>query len=173
MVFEPKRGYGAAVWAGIKASDADILAFASADGSDPVEHLEILINPLRSRQADFVLARRQVQAGSMTCIQQWGNSLVCRLIRWRWGADFKDLGPFRALHRKTLLSLNMADRGFGWTVEMQSKVAARGLVWQQIPMPYAPRVAGQSKISGSFKGTFKAGFGIVWTLLRLVVRRVI
>lgn len=171
VVRENRIGYGAAVWAGIQASRAHILVFASADGSDPVERLGDLIRPLQENQAAFVFAQRVAAAGAMSPLQQRGNALASRLIQWRWGSNFGDLGPFRALTRDTLLSLNMQDRGFGWTMEMQAKIAARQIKWQAIPLPYALRSAGTSKISGTFTGTLQASGAIIWTFLILALKR--
>lgn len=173
VVREERRGYGAAVWTGIGASDASILAFAAADGSDPLEALDQLVAPLTSGAADFVFATRQAPPGVLTFPQRFGNRLACALIAVRWGANFADLGPFRALHRQTLKDLNMQDRGFGWTLEMQAKVAARNLRWQAIPLPYGSRVAGRSKISGTFGGTIRASRAILWTFCRLAFKRTI
>ena len=170
-VHEPQRGYGAAVWAGIQATRADVIVFASADGSDALERLGELIEPIQSGETDFAYALRQADPGAMSLPQRVGNSLAPALIRLRWGARFGDLGPFRALRRETLLDLNMQDRGFGWTLEMQAKIAARKLRWRAIPMAYAPRVVGKSKISGTLRGTLGASFVILWTFGRLALKR--
>ena len=167
----PERGYGRAVWAGAQAARGCILAFASADGSDAVERLGDLIAPIQQGRADLSLSWRQPAKGAMHWIQRYGNLLVLALIRWRWGVRYHDLGPFRALRRETLEDLEMQDRDFGWTLEMQIKIAARGLTFVELRLPYTRRQAGQSKISGTFRGTMRASLGILWTFLNWALKR--
>lgn len=171
LIHVAKVGYGAAASAGLQAAQHPIVAFASADGSDPVEHLADLIRPLTEGQVDLVMAKRQPLPGAMTLAQKYGNRLATALLRLRWNATYSDLGPFRALERKTLENLNLRDRGYGWTLEMQAKVAAQGLKWQEIPMPYAPRSYGRSKISGTWRGTWNASRHILWTFIKLALKR--
>ena len=171
VVKEDVVGYGAAAWAGVQASTADILVFASADGSDPIENVSALIHPINTGDANFVFSRRIATPGAMSPLQRGGNALASKLIQWRWGSTFGDLGPFRAIRRDTLLSLNMQDRGFGWTMEMQAKIASRNISWRALPLAYAPRVAGKSKISGTFVGTMRASAGILWTFIILALKQ--
>lgn len=167
----PERGYGNAVWHGAQVAKGSILAFASADGSDPIEQLEELMAPIRDKRADLSLSWRQPTTGAMNWVQCLGNRLAPTLIWLRWGVRFHDLGPFRALHKETLDSLDMQDRGFGWTLEMQIKVAARGLKFVELPLPYTPRQAGKSKISGTLRGTIRASAVILWTFLSWALKR--
>lgn len=171
VISVPVRGYGQAVWHGAEAAKGPILAFASADGSDPVDRLSELIAPIQRGEAELSLSWRQPAAGAMNWIQRLGNRLAPSLIHLRWGVRFHDLGPFRALRKDTLTRLDMQDRGFGWTLEMQIKVAARGLRFVELPLPYTPRQAGQSKISGTLKGAIRASLVILWTFLRWALKR--
>ena len=170
-VYEAQRGYGAAAWAGAQAATGQIFAFAAADGSDPVDLLGQILAPIRAGQAAFVLSARQPAPGALTLAQRWGNALACALIRLRWGVKFMDLGAFRALRRDTFAALAMADRGFGWTFEMQAKVAARGVPWRHVPLPYGVRQAGAAKISGTLGGTLRASWAILATFIVLAFRR--
>ena len=95
----------------------------------------------------------------------FGNRLACFLMRHLFGAKYTDLGPFRAIRYQTLRALAMSDRNFGWTIEMQIKAAQAGLRIIEVPVPYRCRV-GQSKISGTFWGSIKAGIKILYTIAK-------
>ncbi|MGB0718781.1 MAG: glycosyltransferase family 2 protein [Alphaproteobacteria bacterium] len=169
VISEPRRGYGAAVWAGSQAASKQILVYASADGSDPVEQLQSLVIALENG-ALVSSAARITTAGEMNWLQTIGNRLLCYLIHLRWGVHFQDIGPFRAIRRDTLDMLNMTDRGFGWTIEMQIKAASSKLSWKEIPLPYQARQAGRSKISGTIRGSISASIFMLWTFCWLAVR---
>ena len=103
-------------------------------------------------------------------MQVFGNWLSCRLVRLFFGVNFTDLGPFRAIRWSSLIALQMEDRDFGWTVEMQAKAAARGLRSEEIPVRSRCRIAGQSKISGTIRGSAKAGVKILYTIGKVALR---
>ena len=168
MVREPERGYGSACLAGIKALSPhiDIVAFMDGDYSDYPSELPTLLRPIVEGNAEFVLGSRTQDSRShaaLTLLQQWGNRLATSLMRHFWGCDYTDLGPFRALRRNSLELLSMADRNFGWTIEMQIKAQVCGLRIREIPVRYRPRI-GISKVSRSFKGAFLAGTKILATI---------
>ncbi len=171
VVSEPHRGYGRACLAGLAAlgRDADIVVFMDADGSDVPAEVESLLEPLHRDQADLVLGSRalgRAERGSLTWPQRWGNWLSVALIRLLFGHRYTDLGPFRAIRRKSLEALAMQDTNFGWTVEMQVKALLRGLRVCEVPVSYRRRI-GQSKISGTVSGVVLAGSKIIWTILKL------
>jgi hypothetical protein len=99
---------------------------------------------------------------------QIGNRIACTLMRWLWGADYTDLGPFRAIRFRDLLALNMQDTTFGWTIEMQIKAVRAGLRIREVPVSYRKRV-GVSKITGTISGTVKASAKILWTIGRFAL----
>lgn len=173
VVHESELGYGSACLAGIAALDGnppDIVAFADADGSDGVENLPAILSPLLDSNVDLSLARRvTVSSRAMSPQQRFGNWLATRLIRIFWGFDYQDLGPMRAIRWSELCKLNMADRTFGWTVEMQIKALKAGLEVIEIPLPYHVRIAGQSKISRTLSGVIRAGSKILWVIGRELV----
>jgi hypothetical protein len=138
-----------------------------ADLADDPEDGLPLIEPLRCNAADLVIGSRVQLAlpGALTPQARFGNWLSSRLLRTFYGVDATDLGPFRAIKWDALERLKMDDTDFGWTVQMQARVARLGLRTVEIPVNYRPRV-GQSKISGTFVGSFKAGTKILWTLAR-------
>lgn len=161
---EPERGYGAACLRGIAALRApDIVVFLDGDYSDYPEEMGALVQPIIEDQADMVIGSRvlgQAEAGALTPQQRFGNWLACRLIRLFWKANFTDLGPFRAIRYSTLQSLDMRDRNYGWTVEMQIKAAQRGVRSREVPVRYRRRI-GKSKVSGTVRGVVSAGAKIL------------
>ncbi|OQY21865.1 MAG: glycosyl transferase family 2 [Desulfobacteraceae bacterium 4572_35.2] len=170
VVSEPQRGYGQACLAGIAALQSnppDLVAFADADGSDNHPELEKLITTLQHNTLDLVLAQRIPKTRRALSIQQrFGNRLATSLVSLIWRTNFRDLGPMRVIRWQALLDLNMADQNFGWTIEMQVKAAQQRLRWQEIPITYLPRFAGQSKISRTISGVIQAGTKILWIVAR-------
>jgi len=177
VVHEPKRGYGAACLRGLAAiaelieagePPPQVVVFLDADYSDHPELLPQLARPILSGRAEFVLGTRlqgQREAGAMPPQSVFGNRLACFLMWYVFRAKYTDLGPFRAIQYSALQELGMCDRNFGWTIEMQIKAAQVGLRIVEVPVPYRCRV-GQSKISGTFWGSMKAGFKILYTIAK-------
>lgn len=174
VVYEPQRGYGAACLAGLRWIAAlddppDVVAFIDADLADNPAQLPNLCAPITNGAADLVIGsrRRLAQPGALTSTQRFGNALACRLIRLVTGQRYSDLGPMRAIRWSSLQTLAMTDRTWGWTVEMQFKAATHGLRVVEIDVPYRRRNAGQSKISGSWVGSARAGWKIITTIAKL------
>lgn len=171
VVFEPKRGYGAACQAGIRALEAsDIVVFLDADYSDHPSEMASLVDPIGEGRGDFVIGSRvkgRAERDALTLQQRLGNWLACALIRRIWGVAYSDLGPFRAIRAEALHRFAMTDRTYGWTVEMQIKAAQRGVAVLEVPVSYRPRI-GVSKISGTLQGSVAAGL----TILRVIARSV-
>ncbi|MBK8915373.1 MAG: TIGR04283 family arsenosugar biosynthesis glycosyltransferase [Phycisphaerales bacterium] len=169
VVSEPCRGYGAACLAGIAASDAaEILVFLDADFSDHPEQMERLVSPIARGRADLVIGSRTLgnrERGALRFVQRWGNALACLLIRRFWSHNYTDLGPFRAIRASALASLQMDDRNYGWTIQMQVRAVQAGLRVLEAPVDYRRRI-GQSKISGTVRGVVSAGSKILATVLR-------
>jgi hypothetical protein len=113
-----------------------------------------------------VLGERE--RGALAPHARWGNWLATRLIHLLYNCRFTDLGPFRAIRYETLLALDMQDRDYGWTAEMQAKAARSGVRSTEVPVSYHRRI-GKSKITGTVKGTVLAGYKILTTILRLRV----
>lgn len=162
VVSELARGYGAACYKGITCAAAavDILVFADGDGSDMPEDLPRLVTPLLEGKADLVVGTRTASVASarvLTLPQRFGNRLATRLLSLRYGVSLTDLGPFRAIRKATLQQLDLRDRGYGWTVEMELRALQRGLQILEVPVGYRRRIAGKSKISGTVTGCFGAG----------------
>jgi len=169
VVAEPRRGYGSACLRGIaELAEPDIVVFLDGDHSDHPEELPSLVQPIIEDRADLVIGSRTLgrrEARSLTPQQVFGNRFACLLFRLIYRRRFTDLGPFRAIRRSSLLELGMSDPDFGWTIEMQIKAVKRGLRVVEVPVSYRARI-GQSKISGTLRGTVLAGYKIIGTLLR-------
>ena len=167
VIFEPERGYGAACLAGIASlQKADIVVFLDGDYSDFPEEMDQLVDPIIKNRADMVIGSRvagNAEKGALTPQAIFGNWLSCKLIRLFWGVNYTDLGPFRAIRFDALRSLDMRDRNYGWTVEMQIKAAQRGIRELELPVRYRKRI-GVSKISGTLKGVAGAGSKILSTI---------
>jgi hypothetical protein len=117
---------------------------------------------------DLVIGSRalgQKEKGSMTLPQEFGNWLATRLLQLLYDVKFTDLGPFRAINYQSLVVLDMQDKTFGWTVEMQLKAAKQKMRCMEIPVRYRKRI-GHSKISGTVKGTIMAGYKILTTIFK-------
>ncbi len=171
VVSEPRRGYGRACLAGIAAArpDAGIIAFMDADRSDAPADLPCLLAPIARGEADLVIGSRVLgerEKDSLSRQQRFGNLLATWLLRVLYGARYTDLGPFRAIRRDALQRLGMRDTNFGWTIEMQIKAHRQGLRVLEVPVQHRRRRSGESKISGSVRGSLLAGMKIIWTILR-------
>ena len=166
------RGYGTACLAVVNhlGSWPDVLVFLDADGSSRPEEIRNLLAPIREDRADLVIGIRPSNA-SMTLVQLWGNRLATRLISWRWGRAFADLGPFRAIRRDCYERLGMRDPTWGWNVEMQILAVLLRLRVEEVSVSWEPRRGGVSKISGTLSGAARAGVRILWTLCRYALRR--
>lgn len=170
VVTENRRGYGAACLRGLaSASDADIYVFIDADLSDDPGRMADLVDPIAEEGVDFVIgARSAAEPGALTFVQRFGNWLACCLMSAFWRCSFTDLGPFRAISAPALRRLDMRDRTWGWTVEMQVKAVRHRLVTREIPVVYRRRAAGRSKISGTIVGSVRAGSKILFVILSQV-----
>ena len=170
---ETFQGYGASCLKGIEylktlTDSTDIVVFIDADYSDYPEELDKLIAPIIENNVDLVIGSRALgnrEQGSMTIPQIFGNWLATTLIRLFFGFRFTDLGPFRAIRFSKLLDLDMQDKTYGWTVEMQVKAVKQQLSCFEIPVNYRNWV-GISKISGTIKGTMLAGYKILITIFQ-------
>lgn len=168
VLSESKMGYGHACLRGLSYVAKqeilpDIIVFLDGDYSDYPEQLTQIVAPIINQDYDMVIGARvkeQREKGSMTPQQVFGNSLACWLMKLLFKANYTDLGPFRAIKYNSLLSLNMQDTTYGWTVEMQLKALRKGLKYKDVSVKYKKRI-GVSKVSGTLKGTIFAGVKIL------------
>ncbi len=173
VVFEAQKGYGKACltamdWIKKQEIQPDIVVFLDGDYSDYPEEMRDLVQPILDGKSDMVIGSRALgmrEKGSMTFPQVFGNWLATTMMKYMQGAEFSDLGPFRAIVWKKLLDLNMVDQNFGWTIEMQIKAHKAGLRYTEVPVNYRKRI-GVSKVSGTVKGVIGAGYKIIFTIFR-------
>ena len=169
IVREERRGYGYACKAGVLAArEADVIVLLDGDAADDPDDLPRLLEPLLSGEADLVVGSRALgsrERGSMTVQQVLGNRLAAWLMRNIYGVRVSDMGPFRVIRRSDLLALDMQEMSYGWSVEMMVKAARAGYHYREVPVKYYRRI-GVSKVGGTFRGSLKAGWHILSTVLR-------
>lgn len=173
VIDEPIQGYGNACLKGIDHLKQlnyvpEIIVFIDADYSDYPNELPKVISPIINDGADMVIGSRSLgmkEKGSMTPQQLFGNWLATTLIKLFYKFKYTDLGPFRAIRYTRLLQIEMKDKTYGWTVEMQLKALKKNLKVVEVPVNYRVRI-GHSKVSGTLKGTIGAGYKIITTIFK-------
>lgn len=174
VVSEPRRGYGRACRAGVAAisGDCEIVVFLDGDGSDCPELMSRLVEPIIAGEFDFVIGSRtrgKREKGSMNFQQLFAGRLAGLLMRALYGVSYTDMCPFRAIRRDALARLSMREETYGWNLEMQMKAARAGLRILEVPVDHRRRTGGESKVSGSLRGTVLAGARILTTFARIAV----
>jgi glycosyltransferase involved in cell wall biosynthesis len=175
-VSEPTPGYGRACAAGVRAlsADCDLVVFLDGDGSDCPEFMPQLVDPIRRGEQDFVIGSRtrgQRERGSMNFQQVFAGRVAGWLLRLLYGVSYSDMCPFRAIRRDALDSLGMKELTYGWNLEMQMRAARARLRVLEVPVNHRCRAGGESKVSGTLRGTFVAGTRIIATLFRVAFER--
>jgi glycosyltransferase involved in cell wall biosynthesis len=177
VIVEPCRGYGRAMMSGIAAASPDsiIILFIDGDGSDRPEMIPVVLGPIESGSADFVLGSRlsgDREPGSLAPPQIVAGHLAGLLVRLLYGVRFTDMSPFRAIRRDALEGLGMREETFGWNLEMQMRVAAAGLRAVEVPVGQRQRAGGVSKVSGSMAAVRAAAVLVsIFVRLALSLRR--
>jgi len=172
VVSEPKPGYGCACAAGVSAlsPDCDVVVFLDGDGSDCPEFMPRLVEPIQHGKQDFVIGSRtrgQRERGSMNFQQVFAGRVAGALLRLLSGVRYSDMCPFRAIRRNALEKLGMKEQTYGWNLEMQMRAARARLRILEVPVNHRCRTGGESKVSGTLRGTFVAGARIITTLFRV------
>ena len=176
VVSEPTPGYGRACAAGIRAlsPECDLVVFLDGDGSDCPEFMPQLIEPIQRGEQDFVIGSRtrgKREPGSMNFQQVFAGRIAGWLLRLLYGVRYSDMCPFRAIRRSMLDKLGMNEATYGWNLEMQMRAARARLRILEVPVNHRCRTGGESKVSGTLRGTFVAGVRIVATLFRVAFER--
>lgn len=174
VIAEPRRGYGRACLTGLaNTQNPEVVVFLDGDYSDRPSELPVLLAPILEGRADITLGSRlgsKSNPGALLWHQAFGNRLSAGLIRLLYGVKISDLGPFRAARAEVLRALGLEEETYGWAVEMILKGAIAGYRIVEVPVSYFPRI-GQSKISGTVKGTIGAGWFILSRIVRYYFRR--
>jgi glycosyltransferase involved in cell wall biosynthesis len=170
------RGYGRACAAGVGAlsPECEIVVFLDGDGSDVPAFMGQLVEPIARGTHDFVIGSRtrgQREPGSMNLQQIFAGRLAGLILRLLYGVRYTDMSPLRAIRRDALQRLDMREQTYGWNLEMQMKAARDGLRVLEIPVNHRRRAGGESKVSGTFRGTFVGGARILATLVRVALAR--
>jgi glycosyltransferase involved in cell wall biosynthesis len=182
VVSVPRRGFGAAVHAGVLAAawlaagegtgddgvgddgvgddgvgDDGVVCVLDADGSFDPAQLPRVADPVRAGVADLVLGRRRpTTRGAWPAHARLGNAVIARRLRRTAGIPVHDLGPMRAARRASLLALDLRDRRFGYPLEMVVRAAQAGWRVIEVDVDYAPRAEGtRSKVTGTVRGTVR------------------
>ena len=152
VVLEPRRGFGAACFAGLVAATADVVCFMDCDGSFDGSDLARVAQPVVDGRAELVLGARRAERGAWPMHARAGNRVLAWELRRRTTLPLRDLGPMRAARREPLLELGLIDRRFGWPLEMVLRAWQAGWRIEEVDVRYVPRV-GQSKVTGTVGGT--------------------
>jgi len=176
VVLEPGSGYGRACAAGVRAlsRDCDLVVFLDGDGSDCPEFMPELVEPIQRGEQDFVIGSRtrgKRERGSMNFQQVLAGRVAGWLLRLLYGVPYSDMCPFRAIRRDALENLGMKEQTYGWNLEMQMRAARARLRILEVPVNHRCRTGGESKVSGTLRGTFVAGARIIATLFRVAFER--
>lgn len=183
VLVESEKGYGAACLKGLEyvysrnLNEDDIIVFLDGDYSDYPEEMNEIISPIIENDMDVVIGSRilgmkfgKTEKNSLLPQAVFGNWLSTKIIKIIWNYSFTDLGPFRAVKYSALKKMNMKDRNYGWTVELQIKAAKYKLKCVEVPVSYRVRI-GESKVTGTLNGSVKAGLKILWTIFVLTFKR--
>jgi glycosyltransferase involved in cell wall biosynthesis len=175
QVIDAGKGYGRACLAGVQAAQSEFIVFMDGDGADDPSLIPRLLDPVRSCACDFAIGSRlrgRREPGSLSLHQILAGLIIGAAIRLLYGVAYTDMCVFRAIRRDTLLSLGMREMTYGWNLEMQLRAARSGLRVLEVPVSYRRRIGGQSVVSGSLKGSLRAGAHILSTFYRFLTRPV-
>ncbi len=168
VIAEARAGYGYACHAGVERAlrdGADVVVFMDADGSMPVADIACLVAPIQADTADLVCGARRVDRSLMPWHQRFGNRVIAAMLRILWGVRLRELGPFRAVRATSLAGLDLPGSRFAWPAQMLARASRADLRIAEIPVGYAARTAGHSKVGGSVKGSLRASWDISRTLV--------
>ncbi len=155
VVAEPRRGFGAACFAGLLAATTDVVCFMDADASFDPRELPLVSGPVLAGTAGLALGARVASRGAWPLHARLANRALAFELRRRTGIALTDIGPMRAAHREPLLALGIEDRRCGWPLEMVLRAVNAGWQVEERPVAYLPR-SGRSKVTGTVRGTARA-----------------
>ncbi len=156
VLHEPRRGFGAASYAGLVGAGTEVVCFMDCDGSlDPAD-LPLVCDPVSAGSAGLCLGARRPTPGAWPAHARLANRVLAVEVNRRTGLRLRDIGPMRAARRDALLGLDLRDRAFGWPLEMVLRAAREGLEIREVAVAYHRRRGGESKVTGTAAGTFRA-----------------
>lgn len=155
VVVADQRGFGAACFAGLRATTTDVVCFMDCDASLDPAHLPTVAGPVAEGIADLVLGARRPEWRAWPPHARVANRWLAAEVNRRLGTQLRDLGPMRAARREALVALGLQDRRSGWPLEMVLAAGAAGWRIDEVPVPYLRRT-GRSKITGTLRGTVGA-----------------
>jgi glycosyltransferase involved in cell wall biosynthesis len=173
-VIDAGKGYGRACLAGARAAGTPFIIFMDGDGADDPAFIPQLLDPVRAGACDFAIGSRwrgKRERGSMSIHQILAGLGIGLAIRLLYGVAYSDMCAFRVIRLDTLMALGMREMTYGWNLEMQLRVAAGGLKVLEVPVSNRRRIGGQSNVSGSLKGSLRAGTQILGTFRRFLLER--
>ena len=176
VIAEPRRGYGRACAAGVRAlrPDCEIVVFLDGDGSDCPELMDCLVQPIVDGRYDFVIGSRtrgEREPGSLNFQQVFAGRVAGLLLSRLYSVRYTDMCPFRAIRHDALAGLGMREATYGWNLEMQMRAAGAGLRVLEVPVSHRRRTGGKSKVSGTLRGTLLAGTRILATFASIALER--
>jgi glycosyltransferase involved in cell wall biosynthesis len=176
VIKESVPGYGRAFRAGLRSisPECEIVVFLDGDGSDCPEQMDRLVTPIIEHRADFVIGSRtqgRRERGSMNFHQVIAGYMIGFFLRLLYGVRSTDMGPFRAIRRKTLDSLRLREETYGWPLEMQMRAGRARVPTMEVPVDYKRRAGGHSKIAGTVRGSILAASRILITFARIAMQR--
>jgi glycosyltransferase involved in cell wall biosynthesis len=172
VIFVKEKGYGNACFQACRVTTGDVLLFVDGDHTADLSQVKDVLHAIEEGACLSIGARKYADAGSLTTAQKFGNALACYLIRKIWRVPVTDLGPLRAIRRSSYELIDMQDRAFGWTIEMQIRAAQLRIPTREIPICWRARHAGHSKVSGTLSGVIGAGWGILSMIVKLKWREI-
>ncbi|MEO8899642.1 MAG: glycosyltransferase family 2 protein [Candidatus Dormibacter sp.] len=166
VIGEARRGYGWACRTGCAAAvGSDVVVIIDGDGSMAAADIHRLLRPIFRDEADIVCGARPLASAAMPWHQRAGNHVIGLLLRTLYGLPLRELGPFRAVRVATLGSLDLPGSRYAWPAQMLARASRAGLRVAEVPVGYADRTGGRSKIGGSVRGSFGAAWGVGWALI--------
>jgi hypothetical protein len=138
------------------------------DYSDPPAALPITLAPVLANRADLVRGCRETAEHPYALPRhaRFGNRLILELMRLMLHHRLRDLPSLKVVRRDDLVRLQMSEMTCGWTTELLVKAIRAHWRIEEVQMQYRPRLAGESKVSGTVRGTL----GAAWKIGSCVVR---
>lgn len=162
-----QQGKGHVVRRMFQEIEADVYVMVDADDTYPADEVQKLIQPILNGEADMVNGDR-LSSTYMTENKRpghnFGNTLVCTLIRLLWGQRVHDvMTGYRAFSRLFVKSCPVLANGFEIETEMTLHTIDKRMSLIEVPVQYRDRPEG----SFSKLNTVSDGFRVLFTIFNL------